>query len=268
MLALLLLLSLSPALAAPSASADDVALEERDTWAPEAWIDAVNAQAESLPGLRYSAVRTTRRPSREGAETTLEERWRFVLFGRDRFRVDYFGDTARQITCNGLELLDYVPANGMAQRHHMTRMSAEDRVALVQRILSKVAVPGFRLGVADGVTWREGEVTELDGRPVVQLLGDGADDSHLEYLIDRERLAVLRTEVHQDGQVVLRTVSTDHREISPGVWFPHAVEIRAPDKGGEVRVSLSLTKVAVVTESPDHLFTTVLDSSIRIDERP
>ena len=242
------------------------AVDDRDSWPPEAWLDALDQRAESLPGIRYAARRTTVRPSREGQSTELHERWRFILLG-ERFRIDYFGDTARQITSNGTVLVDYVPANRKAIAFQLDRMDPDERASLVQRILERVAVPGFRVGRAEGVTWTFGEADPWQGRPVVVLEGAGRDDSRLRHVVDRERLALLSSEIHDGDQVVLRTEARDLREIHPGVWFPHEVHLRAPDRGGDVRVTMHLTKVAVLTDSPEELFETILDPSIPIEER-
>ncbi len=269
-LALLLLLA-SPALGdepdEPVPSSVESAAASRQDWTPEEWIQEVDLRVEALPGLRYSIRRTTRTPSREGEEMEVLERWRFILLKSGQFRIDYFGDTARQITCDGEYLVDYVPANGKAIRHHLPSLAPDVRAELLALILEKVALPGWRVGQARDVAWRFEEPTTRHGREAVVLVGEG-ETGVLRYEIDAERVALLRTEIHADGQVAVRTDSSDHREIAPGTWVPHEVEIRAPDKGGEVRVTLQLTKVASVTESPDELFQTTLDPSIPVEDRP
>lgn len=270
LLSLLLLLpgaSLASEGEAPSPPLVEPVEDPHQDWTPEEWIQEVDRRAEALPGLRYSARRITRTPSREGEEIELQERWRFILLEPDHFRIDYFGDTARQITCDGEHLVDYVPANGKAIRHHLPSMKPDARAELLALILEKVALPGWRLGQARDVSWRFGEPTTRHGRQVVVLEGEG-EGGTLHYEIDAERVAVLRTEIHSGGQVVLRTDSSEHREILPGTWVPHEVQLRAPDKGGEVRVTLHLTKVSVVTDSPDDLFQTTLDPSIPVEDRP
>lgn len=249
MLVLLVSLALGPALAEERGATD--------------WIAAVDARATELPGLRYSARRTTER-----GEIVLEERWRYqALHGSGSFRIDYFGDTARQVTCDGAVLVDYVPARGGARRFDLTRMDPADVSRLVGGILEKVAVPGFRVGRAD-VAWTLAPGDTFEGRPAVFLEGVGTGTDRLRYVVDRERLAVLRTEIERDGQVVLRTDSHDLREIRPGVWFPHEVRLRTPEAGGEVRVTLTLTKVAVLEDAPPATFQTVLDQSVPVEEIP
>ncbi|MBN2800579.1 MAG: hypothetical protein JXX28_15665 [Deltaproteobacteria bacterium] len=238
-----------------------------DAPSPEQWLAEVDARAAQLTSLRYSATRSTTRPSAEGHQTTVEERWRFILQG-NKFRIDYFGDTARQITSDGAVLLDYVPANGRAMRHHLARMSAEDQAKLVRGILERVSVPGFRVGVAEGVTWSTGALTRDQDRDVVELLGVSADGNSLRYVIDRERASVLVSEIFQGDKLVLRTTSSDQVEIIPGTWFPRQVELQVPERGGLATVSMRLTKVSGVGDIPPELFQPVLDSSVPIEEVP
>lgn len=229
---------------------------------PEQWIDAVDAMAAKRSSMRYSATRITER-----ASTRSEERWRFVVDG-DRFRIDYFGDTARQVIFDGRYLLDYVPARRAALRFDLHALPADEAKRVIASVLEKVALPGQRLGRAEGVTWRIGDTTTYEDRPVVELLGTGADQGSLRYLIDTERHLALATEIRQDGQAVLRTELSDVREIVPGIWFPHRIEARMPYTGGDVRVSITLTKIGAVSDSPADLFRTELDPSIPIEERP
>jgi hypothetical protein len=238
-------------------------VEARSEWTPERWIAEIDARAQQLPSLRYSAHRTTER-----GEVTFEERWRFQEDRGGRFRIDYFGDTARQVTCDGITLVDYVPANRRALRFDLGAMPAADVEALLGGILARVAVPGFRVGEARGVRWAVGEGEAWQGRPAVFLEGRGEDETELRYVVDRERVALLRTEIHQEGQVVLLTDSLDHREIHPGVWFPHEVRLRSPDEGGEVRITLRLTKVRLLEDPAASIFETTLDPSIPIEEMP
>lgn len=250
-----------------SARAEDVpvsapaAQEDRSAWTAEQWLSAVDERAATLPGMRYSVQRSTER-----AGTKVDERWRTVQYGAS-FRIDYFGDTARQITFDGRWLVDYVPANRAAVRFDLSEMSKDEAGQLIGQVLKKVAVPGFRAGVPEGVAWTTKEDT-ADGRPVIVLDGVGQQDTTLRYVIDRERVCVLHTTITQAGQNVLDARSSDHREVEPGVWLPHEVELRAPEAGGQVRVVMHLTKVTVLSDAPVDLFQAGLDPSIRVEEKP
>jgi hypothetical protein len=259
-----LAVSLAFAQEAPDSAVADAAVavepvaDPRAGWTAEQWIDAVDAKAASIPGMRYSVERTTVRDGQ-----TVVERWRIVSWGT-QFRIDYFGDTARQITFDGAILLDYIPVKHAAQRWRVSAMPADDAAAVLSRILGRVAVPGFRLGRAEGVTW-----TAAAGPDHTVILdGAGHDDTHLRYVIATDKTAVLSTDLDEGGRNVLHTVSSDLREVAPGVWLPHAVELRTPDTGGETRVSVRLTKVTVLVETPPNSFDTSVDPSISIEEKP
>ncbi|MCO4745629.1 MAG: hypothetical protein KC912_12625 [Proteobacteria bacterium] len=261
---LLHLLVVAPAIAAPvgDASMEARVVEERASWDAVRWIGEVDARADQLPGLRYSARRTTVR-----GDVRFEERWRLILAEGDHFRVDYFGDTARQITCDGHILLDYVPAMGKAVRWDLDALPSEDRRSMLEAVLKRVGVAGFRLGEAHGVSWSLTDEV-LEGRPVVRLVGAGSDETELSYVIDKQMVAVRHMLIKQAGQTILDARPSDLREIHPGVYFPHAVEMETPDEGGLARVSVRLTKVSAVADSPEKLFTTTLDPSIPVEEKP
>lgn len=235
---------------------------DRQAWGAERWIEEVDARATRAPGLRYSAVRQTRR-----GDVTVEERWRFIVFGGDRFRIDYFGDTARQITCDGRWLVDYIPAMGAAARWDLHQLEPDQRAAMIGKVLQKVSVPGIRLGVAKGVTWT---VTpgELAGRAVTILDGAGEADTSLHYVIDAATLGIHAMRITQDGQAVLDARLSDHRLVGQDWVFPHLIEMSSPDAGGLATISVRLTKVVAIEHSPEGMFTTVLDPSIPIKEYP
>lgn len=256
-----LLLAAALAEDAPPTAPVAVETEDRAAWTPEEWIAQVDARAASVPGMRYSVQRTTERGT-----TKVEDRWRIVQYGA-KFRIDYFGDTARQITFDGKHLVDYVPANRMAMRFDTSKMDPVEAATLLANVLKRVAVPNFRLGQVEQVTWTVSE-QDWGGRAAIVLDGAGREGSSIRYVIDRERVAALHSEIQQAGQIVLRAESHDLREVQPGVWLPHRVEMRAPDAGGEARVSLHLTKVAVLADSPAQLFQTDLDPSVPVEERP
>lgn len=235
--------------------------------APEAWLHAVDAQAAKLPSLRYSATRVTVRPSGEGHETRTEERWRFMTVG-SRFRIDYFGDTSRQITSDGALLLDYVPANRQAVRHHLQRYPAADQQRLVSGILGRVAVPGFRVGFPEGLTWTYASPERIGDRDALVLEGRGEGGHLLKFWIDAERTSVLASELWEGGTRSLRMTSSAPVEISPGIWFPTEIEMQAAERGGLARVSLRLTRVGLVGETTDETFLPSLDSAIPVVEKP
>ncbi|TNE85517.1 MAG: hypothetical protein EP330_25890 [Deltaproteobacteria bacterium] len=262
-IALAVCLCAVPALAeTPEPPPEMAATEDRSSWDAERWIAEVDARAASLAGLRYSAQRTTIR-----GDVTVEERWRFVLFGGDRFRIDYFGDTARQITCDGRWLVDYIPAMGKAVRWDLHQLDTAEKTTMLGKVLQKVGVPGLRLGQAEGVTWTLAHATRGD-RPVVQLDGTGKDGSTLHYVIDEEHLGVHAIRIVQGNQTVLDAELSDHRTVDEHVSVPHVVTMESPDKGGLAKISVRLTKVSALTDSPDNLFTTTLDPSIPIEEYP
>lgn len=260
MWALLIALTVS-SYAGDEIAATPVAQEDRSAWTAEQWLSGVDERAATLPGMRYSVQRSTER-----AGVQVDERWRTVQYGAN-FRIDYFGDTARQITFDGRHLVDYVPANRAAVRFDVAAMPKDEAAALIGKVLQKVAVPGFRAGVPQGVAWTIRE-EQQDGREVIVLDGVGQQDTTLRYVIDRDRVCVLHTTITQNGQNVLDARSSDHREVKAGVWLPHEVELRAPEAGGQVRVVMHLTKVTVLTEHPGDLFQAGLDPSIRVEERP
>lgn len=225
------------------------------------WIAAVDARATALPGLRYSAQRTTVRNG-----TTVEERWRFVQ-SNGCFRIDYFGDTARQITFDGRYLVQYIPAKRAAMRTDISAMSAVDGAEQIGQVLRNVAIPGFRVGASPTVTWTVKHGVE-EGISVIVLDGVGPDGSTLTHVIDPSKDAVLRSTIHAAGQDALVTQSRDLREIAPGIWLPHEIDLRAPEAGGEARVTMRLTKVTVVADHPAALFDAGLDPSIPVTEYP
>jgi hypothetical protein len=235
---------------------------DREVWSAERWIAEVDARAAAAPGLRYSAVRTTQR-----GDVKVEERWRFILFGGDRFRIDYFGDTARQLTCDGRWLVDYIPAMGRAARWDLSALAPRERQSMLAKVLQKVSVPGLRLGDAKGVAWTMTMGTSA-GRDVVMLDGEGQGGTTLHYTIDKAHLGVHAIRIVQASQTVLDARLSDHRPITENWFLPHEIHMTAPDEGGLATIHLRLTKALAIEDSPTGMFTTTLDPSIPIEEYP
>ncbi len=263
---LLLAAAAGPVGPAPAATAPDtpigapIALPTDD---PAARLAAIDARVEALASLRYGVLRTT---LRGGART--EERWRYALRRDGSFRVDYSGDTQRVVACDGRILWDYVPAAGAARRIRLEALDPAERKRILEGVLQKVAVPGFRTGVeAAGMTWCW--ESPPAGAPAGAVVAAGADETggRIAILIgDHDR--ILSSEVRRDGRFVLSVVATDHREVASGVFLPTRLTVTAPDVGGEVRVDVRILQPVAGEPLPDFLFHLDPDPAIHIDDVP
>lgn len=248
---LLALLASVPALALPEDPR--VALAELD------------ARARGLEQIRYGATRVTTQN-----ETRQSERWFYAAEAGGRFRVDYVGDTTRQIICDGAVLWDYVPALGAAQRVELSALPPDERVATLGRVLSKVSVPGVRSGLDAAqmgvVSW--GEDVVVAGRPARTVIATDDRGGRLSFVIDVERGYLHSSRIEQNGEFLLLTESFDHRELAPGLWVPSRVVSTSPAPGGKVRAELQLNQVAVGQDLPDHLFEMKLDPAVQVRRVP
>lgn len=232
---------------------------------PAAALASVDARAAPLEQIRYKAVRNT-----VNGDRNVEERWLFASGTGGRFRVDYFGDTTRQLVCDGHVLWDYVPARRAALRVDLDALPADERATVLGQVLSKVSVPGLRTGYeAAGLTefaWAaEGE---QGGAPTRTVVGRDARGGQLSFTLDVEHGWLLSSLIEESGIFVASVDSSDFREVRPELWIPHRVVSTAPGPGGKVRSEILLRQVEVGVDLPDRLFSLVLDPSIQVQNRP
>lgn len=225
----------------------------------------VDARARGLEAVRYSVIRTTRQN-----EASREERWVFASEPGGRFRVDYVGDTPRQIACDGRVLWDYVPALKAAQRVDLLALSPEERAKTLGNVLGKVALPGMRTGLeaADMSTLLWGEQGSAEGRPTRAVVATDERGGRLTWELDLEHGYLVSSRIEQDGVFVVESVGSAFRELGPDLWVPMRVVSTSPAPGGKVRVELDLIQVVVGGDLPDHLFQMSLDPSVSVREIP
>jgi hypothetical protein len=233
---------------------------------PAQVLAAIDAGASVLETIRYGAVRTT-----VSGETRVTEHWRFVSEAGGRFRIDYFGDTQRQVASDGEVLTEYVPVRREARRYHLAQMTAEARNQLLAGILGKVTLPGVRTGWAAAASlaapaW--GEDTLLDGRTVWTILATGTDGAVLRFEVDRDHGFLLASEIREADRFVVRTEARGHRELSPGLWLPTDVTALSSGPMGPLRVELHVTGPDVGKDADDALFHIGTDPSIHVIDLP
>ncbi len=230
---------------------------------PRLVLESIDARAAGLSSLRYGVIRTTRRLG-----TNVVERWRFVSAG-SRFRVDYSGDTQRQLAFDGRFLMDYLPAARKARRIDMDLLSPDERSELLSRTLEKVNVPGFRVGVA-AVDMHWVYDAPPDGYPpgTIKISGSDTRGGSLSFILGNYGAFLLKSEIREQEKFILSVEASDHIEIQNGLWFPRRIEINAPEDGGNVLVQLEISQVFADESLPDSLFRPSLDPSITIEEVP
>ena len=247
--------ALLPLLAALAALPDD----------PRAALAEVDDRAAALSTIRYGAVRT----STQG-ELEQRESWHFASEPGGRFRIDYAGDTKRQIVCDGHTLWDYVPAARQAQRFDLDAMDRDERDALLGRVLSRVSVPGLRTGwqaTADA-TYAWGVDGDEGGRPTREVLVTDDVGGRLSFVLDVEGGYLVSSRIDKSGDFVVETSGSAHKEVRPGVWVPTRVTSTSPAPGGKVRVELQLNQSTVGQDLPDSLFEWTENPAVNVTEHP
>lgn len=225
----------------------------------------IDAAARAMESVRYSVIRTTIQN-----EARREERWVYASEAGGHFRIDYVGDTARNLACDGKILWDYVPTLHAAQRIDLLAMSAEDRARTLTNVLSKVSIPGIRTGLEaadmDNVVW--GPEGQVGGRKTRAVIATDARGGTLTWVLDQEHGYLVSSRIEQGGAFVLETEGSGWREIAPDFWVPMHVVSTTPAPGGKVRVELDLLQVVVGDDLPDSLFQLKLDSTVTVRELP
>lgn len=255
----LVLLPWGPSLAQESPPLAPV--QEQD---PAQVLASIDARAAALVTYRFGAQRITERKG-----TRVEERWRYVTTTGGRFRVDYSGDTQRQIVCDGHVMWDYIPAARKAQRTDLDAIEAMDRKRILGAVLEKVNVPGFRVGVGAAPmtwTWQAPPEGAVPGDLYVQ----GVDEKggQISLVLAPEGAYLKRSEIREQGRFVVAVEASGHKEVKPGTFFPTHVEVTAPAEGGQARVRTEISQIVADEQLPDSLFTVSLDPSVSVQRVP
>ena len=225
----------------------------------------IDARVEALGPFRYGVVRST---EQKGAR--IEERWRFVSGGDGRFRIDYSGDTQRQIVCDGHILWDYIPSAKMARKIDLSAIGDEERRQMLGRVMQKTSIPGLRAGVAAaGMEWEYAAGAVGGDEPIV-VYGIDEKGGEITMTLDAQGRYLLRSEIRQDGRFVVSIDADQHTEAKTGsgVFFPGHVEMIAADDAGETRVSMKITQIVAGEEYPITLFQLQLDPSVSVETVP
>lgn len=232
---------------------------------PAAALRQVDAGAAALQNVRYVASRTT-----DQGQIHAEERWVFAGEAGGRFRVDYVGDTPRQVACDGRVLWDYIPSMHAAQRVNLVAMSDEERARILGGVLSRVSIPGLRTGLdASGmsnVTW--GEDGTVNGRPVRTVIATNDKGGKLTFTLDAAEGYLVSSRIEENGVFVVSTEGAEFKEVAPDVWVPSRVISTSPAPGGKVRVEIQLIQLVIGDDLPDQLFSLSLDPSVQVRELP
>lgn len=223
------------------------------------WLAAVDAPLAGVPGMRWAVHRRVTQ-----GEARLDERWRMTWDQGGRFRIDYFGDTVRQVARDGDVLVDYLPATGRARRFQLDALEPAERDALLAQVLGKVTIPGLRTGGEVGLSWTVAGEEVVEGRQAVLLEGRDGDDLRLRYAVDRERRTLLRSEGFDAGRNALRTVASGFQEVNAAVWLPQQVELWTP----EALVTVRLSRVEVLEDPSPALFQLDLAPTVAVDTWP
>jgi outer membrane lipoprotein-sorting protein len=230
---------------------------------PARLLGEIDARAARVESLRFGVVRVT---DRNGVR--IEERWRFVSAPGGRFRVDYSGDTQREIAFNGKILWDYLPSARKARRVDLAALPEAERNATLRAVMEKVAVPGFRIGVdAAAMTWTETPVPE--GMPQGTMAFQGVDSKgRIEVVLGGDGAWIDRCEIWTNGSFVLSIVASEHQQIAPDTWFPREVKLEVPEKDRRVTVTMHVSQVVTGEHFPDGLFELSPDSSVAVERSP
>ena len=184
---------------------------------PAAALAEVDARAGALQNVRYVANRTT-----DQGQVHAEERWVFAGEAGGKFRVDYVGDTPRQLACDGRVLWDYIPSMGAAQRVDLIALSADERAQILSGVLSRVTIPGLRTGwMASGMgelAW--GEDSTLNGQPVRTVIATNDRGGRLTFTLDATHGYLISSKIEENGVFVVSTEGAEFREVAPPGLVP------------------------------------------------
>lgn len=232
---------------------------------PRAALLEVDSKAAALQNVRYVASRTT-----DQGQIHAEERWVFAGEAGGRFRIDYVGDTSRQIACDGHVLWDYIPSMNAAQKVNLDALPPEERAKILGGVLSRVTIPGLRTGLdASGmsnVAW--GEDRTVNGRAVRTAVATNEQGARLTYALDNDQGYLLSSTIEENGVFVVSTEGSDFRQVAPGVWVPGRVISTSPAPGGKVRVEIQLIQMVLGDDIPDQLFSLSLAPSVQVRAVP
>lgn len=232
---------------------------------PAAALAEVDARARALESVRYVANRTT-----DQGQIHAEERWVFASEPGGKFRVDYVGDTPRQVACDGRVLWDYIPSMHAAQRIELSAMPKEQAASILAGVLDRVTIPGLRTGwQASGmgtIVW--GEDSTVNGRPARTVIVTDERGGRLSFTLDVAEGYLISSKIEDQGVFVVSVEGADFREVAPDVWVPSRVISTSPAPGGKVRVEVQLIQLVIGDDLPDQLFSLSLDPSVQVRRLP
>jgi len=214
----------------------------------QAAFESVEKKFENVRTLEYRAERVSM-----ARRQTVTEKWGLRLRQPDCFALDYQKPEERVIVANQASLWEYIPTARKVQHTDLTAMSSEEKSKLMVTILARVSVDGVRLGTYQPMLQRVTHVAQ-DAKDAAMVTIESGKPGFT-VAVDTRRGVLLSTEIYGEKDAPpLQTRASNFLEISPGFWYPQAVEVRYHADGGLVVGRTTLSDIAINKPMADDVF--------------
>lgn len=216
---------------------------------PRELFNRVEERFTAITSLSYTVKR-----SASSNQQVAKDRWLFRFKSPDKIRIDYLEPYSRLIVTDSTTLMEYLPTARKAIKTNLAAIAPEDREKFLIGVFKRVSVDGLRLGNYQEMLQRAVKVSDVNLGERRAWLVEGRNPSYLLF-IDQEKSVLLKTEIYDaDGQLILRTESTELFELAPGFWFPREIRSSTRASAGFYKTTVKLSDIKVNEVTADQTF--------------
>ena len=229
-------------------------------------LNNLDQKFDSLETIKLKVFRELKRPLQEQ-----KDNWVYFYKKPDNYRIEYYSKPTRILTANEKEIIEYIPEAKKAMKTDITGLSGEQKAELHKQILTKVMLPGLRLGIdpnmKNGVSYKIEGTEAIGGREAIIIKGSSQDQGKqmvARFWIDKERNIFLKMESTRDGNFIASTEVKETQLVNDKYWFPKVVEVKHNSKTGMELARYRFNQVALNQEIPASKFNVELAPDVEV----
>ena len=190
-----------------------------------------------------------------------QEEWRFFFQNPGLARIEVMLPKRVTLLISKDDIWQYFLEEKKVVRRKIKHLREKEKMLQVGKLLKPYEIEGWGLSISSQFGDRLRLVKEevVKGRKcyLVECKPKTDNPQGLKLLVwlDKERLALIRKELHRDSDhLVSRTENENFLEIIPGIWLPRKIESTVQTKKGEIIKQLILRNIKMNESMPEKTF--------------